>query len=390
MRGFGALVSALALSLLGGGSIAERSDRARDALMLAYLRSERARGRLAHGARDRLEGLLDGLSAAKAPIPGEDEEIDGQLGRFFWEPLARLFPQGECWEWASAWAKTRGVPLREIGLSAVACFERGALLEGQGVGAGRRLARAALMLGLSETDRARAGGEELRPLGAALALGAWETARELSARGESWADCGLDASQAAHRAKEALWPELIESLASSGARLREDQEAPALDMSRAIEAARKAGRSAAEGDAVRCALALAQLGADPNRAPLRGRSRAFPLEGALLARAPALALALLGLGADPEEARVKGRLSRLLSNENPAAAPILAELSKRKEQRDERYALWGMYQRGELKGADGEALDLSARIQRARLARSQEKGLDEPAADPGEIPGRRR
>lgn len=385
MRGFSRWVASAAKALERWAE-SEAGQSRRDRALLAFLketRELRAQGAPWSG-RERLEALLESLAAAPA---AEDVDDPLMVKRSLWEPLARLYPGGECWRWAREWARERQWPLERLGASPGALFERAAWLDAKGAASGARLGWAALELGLGASDKGAFEERGLTPLGRALKSRAPHLIQALRDRGARWEECGLPDDELALRCKDALWPEPIEALAARGARLTRREAAPALDLSAAIEGALKRGssREQAEERALRCARALLAMGAGPNEAPAKGEGARFPLEGALAARCPRLCQALLEAGADPEDARVKGRLARAGGVENSAAEPIEREIAKRRAERDERYALWGMYQRGELFGADGARVSLADRLatRRSKTAHGPEAKASEPSAPQG-------
>lgn len=369
MRGFSHWVAAKAAALSRWASQDQEQSR-RDGELLAYLKEERARKAAgSQGPETAQRGRFEGLLERLGPLPAGSQDEPLSWGRVFWEPLSRLYPQGECWGWLRQWGAERGLSPDRLGASPAALFERAARLDAGGSRQGARLGAGALDLGLSASGAGAFEERELSPLGLALRRGALGLAERLREEGAGWEGCGLGAGELALRCKDALWPEPIEALAREGARLDRHEAAPALDFSSALaRMGANQGAPEAQERALRCAKALLAMGADPNQAPAKGEGRRsrFPLEGALAARAEGLCEWLLSAGADPEDARVKGRLERALGEGNPAADAIERSLRGRKAERDERYALWGMYQRGELFAADGSPLRLSDRLRSRR------------------------
>lgn len=381
MRFFSELIEKAGAAILGSDAdqgTAAQARRRMDKALARYLKSERGLADGEEAQAKRFEALLSELLAIEPDPATRSQALREEEGeRFFWEPLARR-EGAALWGAAMRWSQRVAVEPGSMGLDpkgfALTAMEFE--LSGEQRQAGRAL-DAAFRLGLSPS--APLSGKSA--LGEALECSALDCVKRLREAGFSWESAGLDPEALALGAKRALWPEPLEAQARQQIRVRESFQGPWLDFSESIERARLSGGDAREIDqsAERCARALIQMGAEPNRAPKNPRAdgRRFPLEGALLAKAPLLTAALLEAGASPEDERVRGRLRTGLQDaQNPAAPLIQQALAALKAQRDQRYALWKMCLRGELFDAQGRKVEMpvlaAPNFKERLLARSME------------------
>lgn len=298
---------------------------------------------------------------------------EGGGHRFFWNPLIRLFPKGDCWNWAQAWAGEHQTSLRGLGLNpenlALSAIEQ----EAASVSAFGKTLKATEAFEWDAHQKVRWEGRDLSLLGVSLLLKTPHCIKH-------WLDLGLDLQgtgllpgEIALAAKHLLWPEVIESLLGGlpeavatengmqseldrgskasidstdlltsklDHRLMEECAEPWLDFSWPLSNPAHAAPASLlnhsdetlEERVHRCATALCRLGANPNQAPLKTADhkvgqpgRMFPLEAALKWDQAPLTDLLIHEGANPEDARVKGRLDKLIQHKNTQESLLKVE-----------------------------------------------------------------